>query len=243
MNRIDIATELGLKSMKTSGNRWADHYTRQAKKDQYPARSVYKLKEIQAKYRLIRPGDKVLDLGCSPGSWLLAAAEIVGRKGRVIGVDPVPVRVALPPQAAVYTEDVRDLDAVLLEAVGNEVDAVLSDMAPATTGSKDVDAARSMDLCTAALALALRCLRPGGTFVCKVFHGEDAEAFFREVRKSFKTLKIFKPRSSRKASREIYVIGKGKRDEEAICQDTANGPASNTKKALQTPNGERSSRN
>jgi len=210
--------------MKTSKNRWADHYSRQAKKEKYPARSVYKLKEIQDKYRLIRPGDKVLDLGCSPGSWLLYAMEIVGTKGRVIGIDPKPVTVAVPPQVTVHAGDVLALEADLLADIGNDVDVVLSDMAPATSGNKDVDAARSLNLCTAALAVARCCLRPGGTFVCKIFQGEDFKTFSLEIKKSFNKQKIFKPRSSRKASREIYMIGNGKRDEEAICQDIANGP-------------------
>jgi 23S rRNA (uridine2552-2'-O)-methyltransferase len=210
--------------MKPSKNRWADHYSRQAQKDKYPARSVYKLKEIQSRYRLIKPGDTVLDLGCSPGSWLMYAAEIVGKKGRVIGIDPKPVSIAVPPQVTVHRGDVFALEEHLIEAIGSDVDSVLSDMAPATTGNKDVDGARSLKLCIAALTVARRCLRPGGTFVCKIFQGEDFGAFRLEIKRTFRKQKIFKPRSSRKASREIYLIGTGKRVEEAACQDTANGP-------------------
>ena len=194
--------------MKSSKNRWADHYSRQAKKDRYPARSVYKLKEIQSRYRLIRPGDKVLDLGCSPGSWLLYAAEIAGKKGKVIGIDLKPVTIGLPPQVG----DVKALEDGLLEKLGQDFNAVISDMAPSTTGIKDVDTARSLDLCTAALAVARRCLLPGGTFLCKIFQGTDFDAFSRQVKKNFSKQKIFKPQSSRKASREIYMIGTGKRD-------------------------------
>ena len=229
--------------MKKTKNRWTDHYSRKAKKDRYPARSVYKLKEIQSRYRLIKPGDTVLDLGCAPGSWLLYAAEIVGPKGRVIGIDLKPVTVALPPQVAVHAGDVHALEAGLLEDIGTNVDVVISDMAPATTGNKDVDAARSFDLCTAALAVSRRCLKPGGILICKIFQGPDFETFNRELKSCFKKQKIFKPRSSRKASREIYMIGNGKKDEEGVCQDTANGPVSNTKRALQTPNVERFSPN
>jgi 23S rRNA (uridine2552-2'-O)-methyltransferase len=111
-----------------------------------------------------------------------------------------------------------------MEAIGTDIDTVLSDMAPATTGNKDVDAVRSLNLCMAALDVARRSLRPGGTFICKIFQGEDVDAFNLEIKRTFKKQKIFKPRSSRKTSREIYVIGTGKRDEEAICQGTANGP-------------------
>ena len=198
--------------MKSSKNRWADHYSRQAKKDRYPARSVYKLKEIQSRYRLIRPGDKVLDLGCSPGSWLLYAAEIVGEKGKVIGIDLIPVTIGLPPQASVHVGDVQALEDSLLEKLGQNFNTVISDMAPSTTGIKGVDETRSLDLCTAALAVARRFLAPGGTFLCKIFQGADFDAFSRRVKKNFSKQKIFKPQSSRKASREIYMIGTGKRD-------------------------------
>ncbi len=198
--------------MKSSKNRWADHYSRQAKKDRYPARSVYKLKEIQSRYRLIRPGDKVLDLGCSPGSWLLYAAEIAGEKGKVIGIDLIPVTIGLPPQASVHVGDVRALEDSLLEKLGQNFNTVISDMAPSTTGIKGVDETRSLDLCTAALAVARRFLAPGGTFLCKIFQGTDFDAFSRQVKKNFSKQKTFKPQSSRKASREIYMIGTGKID-------------------------------
>ena len=198
--------------MKSSKNRWADHYSRQAKKDRYPARSVYKLKEIQSRYRLIRPGDKVLDLGCSPGSWLLYAAEIVGEKGKVIGIDLIPVTIGLPPQASVHVGDVQALEDSLLEKLGQNFNTVISDMAPSTTGIKGVDETRSLDLCTAALAVARRFLVPGGTFLCKIFQGADVDAFSRRMKTNFSKQKIFKPQSSRKASREIYMIGTGKKD-------------------------------
>ena len=196
--------------MKNSKNRWADHYSRQAKKDHYPARSVYKLKEIQSKYHLIRPGDKVLDLGCSPGSWLLFAAETTGKRGNVVGIDLKPVTIGLPPQAAVHVGDV--LEERLIETLGQDFNAVISDMAPSTSGIKDVDEVRSLDLCTAALAVARRCLMPGGAFLCKIFQGADFDTFSRRVKKHFSKQNIFKPQSSRKASREIYMIGTGKRN-------------------------------
>jgi len=193
-----------------SGNKWQDHYTRQAKKDKYPARSVYKLKEIQQKNRIIRKGDAVLDLGCAPGSWLKYAAEVVGPTGRVVGIDLKPVTIDLPEQVEVLTGDIYEMLAALKEDAGSGYNVVLSDMAPATTGNKHVDAARSMGLCEAALYVAKDVLRPGGRFVCKIFQGPDFQAFLAEVRQSFKKQKIFKPQSSRKASREIFIIGLGK---------------------------------
>ncbi len=185
---------------------WQDHYTRQAKKENFPARSVYKLQEIQQKHRLIKKGHKILDLGCSPGSWLLYAAKLAGDKGRVVGIDLKPVKGQVPAHALIIQADVFTLD---LGSLGNNFHVVLSDMAPATTGHKDVDAARSYNLCEAALDISLKVLLPGGSFVCKMFQGPDFQKFTDAVKANFKELKVFKPRSSRKASREIYVIGVG----------------------------------
>jgi 23S rRNA (uridine2552-2'-O)-methyltransferase len=190
----------------TRRNPWQDHYSRQAKKDRYPARSVYKLEEIQQKHNLIRKGDKILDLGCSPGSWLLYAAKLTGDKGRVIGIDLKPVKIQVVPNLEVITGDVFEIKA---ESLGNDFNVVLSDMAPATTGHKAVDAARSAGLCEAALAIGQSVLLPGGSFVCKIFQGPDFNQFLDSVRTGFKSQKIFKPRSSRKASKEIYIIGLG----------------------------------
>jgi 23S rRNA (uridine2552-2'-O)-methyltransferase len=185
---------------------WQDHYSQQAKRERYLARSVYKLEEIQKKHRPIKKGDKVLDLGCAPGSWLLYAAKLTGPSGRVIGVDLKPVSIQVSSQIKIITADVFALDSAIL---GKDFNVVLSDMAPATTGHKAVDAARSYSLCDAALKVTQNILLPGGSFVCKIFQGADFNLFLDEVRAGFKRLKIFKPQSSRKASKEIYVIGLG----------------------------------
>jgi len=185
---------------------WQDHYSQQAKKERFPARSIYKLEEIQKKHRLIKKGDRVLDLGCAPGSWLLYAAKLTGPKGRVIGVDLKPVSIQVPSHIKIMTADVFALD---IESLEKNFNLVLSDMAPATTGHKSVDAARSYTLCEIALNIAQSILLPGGSFVCKIFQGPDFELFLDAVRAGFKRLKIFKPQSSRKASKEIYVIGLG----------------------------------
>ena len=193
-------------------NKWADHYTHKAKKENYPARSVYKLQEIQNKTRLIGKGNKVLDLGCAPGSWLLHAAELVGPGGEVVGIDLKPPDVILPAHVRALTGDLLDMDENLKSTLGSGYDVVISDMAPATSGHKDVDAARSYNLSEAALYLALEVLKPGGAFVSKIFQGPDFEAFIKQVRAHFSKQKNFKPQSSRKASREIFVIGIGKKD-------------------------------
>jgi 23S rRNA (uridine2552-2'-O)-methyltransferase len=191
--------------------RWTDHYSERAKKERYPARSVYKLKEAQKKYRLIRKGDQVLDLGCSPGSWLLYAAELTGKRGKVLGIDLKPVTIQIPSQAETLKVDILTIDRAWIENEdwGNRFQVVLSDMAPATTGNKLIDAERSYQLCQAAFNIARMTLRPGGSFVCKIFQGEEFKRFSDSIRSRFKTHKIFKPQSSRKVSKEIYIIGMG----------------------------------
>jgi 23S rRNA (uridine2552-2'-O)-methyltransferase len=190
-------------------HRWKDHYTDRAKKERYPARSVYKLKEIQQKYKLIEKGDHVLDLGCSPGSWMLYAAELTGEKGQVIGIDLKPVTIQIPSHVKTLTADIREIDDAWIEKqeLAIPFNLVLSDMAPATTGNKTVDAARSFQLCWAALNIAQRVLTPGGSFICKIFQGEEFKLFSDSVKNSFKDHKIFKPQSSRKESKEIFIIG------------------------------------
>jgi 23S rRNA (uridine2552-2'-O)-methyltransferase len=194
----------------SKNKRWQDHYSRQAKKDQFPARSVFKLKEIQKKFQLIKKGDNILDLGCYPGSWLLYAADLTGGKGRVVGLDLEPVTLKLPPHVRVYTGDILAMDVAFFKSLGNDFNVVVSDMAPATTGNKHIDSARSYHLCRAALSVAQTVLLPGGSFVCKIFQGEDFTLFTDAVKSAFTKNKIFKPQSSRKASKEIFVIGLGK---------------------------------
>ena len=199
--------------MKRSGkkrNKWEDHYSRRAKKERFPARSVYKLQEIQKKYHLIRKGGRVLDLGCSPGSWLVYAANFTGNTGRVVGIDLKPVSVQVPSHVRTYIGDILSMDDALRDSIGKHFNVVMSDMAPATTGIKSVDSARSFDLCRAALSIAIDVLNPGGSFACKIFQGEDFKAFSDAVKVNFKKQRLFKPESSRKASKEIYIIGLGK---------------------------------
>lgn len=191
--------------------RRADHYAQRARKENYPARSVYKLKEAQTKYRLIRKGDRVLDLGCSPGSWLLYAAELTGNRGEVLGIDQKAVTIRMPAQVKTLTADILTIDGPWIEKekLANRFNAVLSDMAPSTTGSKAVDAIRSYQLCEAALNIAQMVLVPGGSFFCKIFQGEEFKRFSDSVKSRFQRHRIFKPQSSRKESKEIFVLGMG----------------------------------
>lgn len=203
-----------MQNLKSKHNKWEDHYSRQAKKEQFPARSVYKLKEIQNKYKIIKKGDRILDLGCFPGSWLIYAADLAGEKGEIVGIDLKPlsksVLLKLPANIKTYVGDVLSIDErdqKIIKAVGKDFNIVMSDMAPDTTGNKNVDAARSFNLCQAALSIAKDLLVNGGSFICKIFQGEDFKEFTDSIKLNFNKHKIFKPQSSKKSSKEIYVIG------------------------------------
>jgi len=189
-------------------NLWADHYTYQAKKDKYPARSVYKLKEIQKKYKIIKKGNKILDLGCSPGSWLLYASETLGNKGFITGIDLKKISIQIKTPNKVIVDDIFNIkENDMLE--GSPFDVVLSDMAPNTTGRKDVDSLRSLQLSEAAFDMAKKFLRPDGHFVCKIFQGSDTKEFIDVVKDNFKSHRLYRPKTTRKASKEIYIIGLG----------------------------------
>lgn len=198
-----------MKRQSPKANKWEDHYSRLAREENFPARSVYKLQEIQERFRLIKKGDRILDLGCSPGSWTLYASDLAGEKGMITGIDLKKVDIKIPSNVRIYNCDVLEIDDELLSSIGRDFNVVISDMAPSTTGNKAVDAARSFDLCVAAFNIAKTLLVPGGSFLCKIFQGEDFKKFSEMVRAAFNTQKIFKPQSSRKASREIYITGLG----------------------------------
>ena len=199
-----------MKRPAAKNNRWDDHYTERARKEKYPARSVFKLQEMQRKFRLLKKGNRVLDLGCAPGSWLLYAAQLIGSGGTVVGVDLQKVTIRLPANVSVHTGDILSPDETLLANIGQGYHAVLSDMAPSTTGQKATDAARSYHLSRAALDVAVRVLLPDGIFVSKIFQGGEFQTYRDEVDAAFDKLRIFKPQSSRKASKEIYIIGLGR---------------------------------
>lgn len=189
-----------------------DYYFKKAKLDNYPARSVYKLEEPQKKYRFLRQGDVVLDLGCRPGSWTMYAARQVGPQGLVVGIDlQAGEKTSITGAAKIIwlCGDITDPDVVaeLRETAGSLFQVVLSDMAPSTSGSKWVDQQKSLQLSRRSLAVADQLLAAGGNYYCKVFQGEDVDDFFSEVRKRFKTMRIVKPKSSRTESREVFVLG------------------------------------
>jgi 23S rRNA (uridine2552-2'-O)-methyltransferase len=195
-----------------------DRFFKQAKEEGYAARSAYKLKQIQEKRHIIRPKDRVIDLGCAPGSWVQVASEIVGSIGRVGGIDLQEVTIDLPPQARTMVADIFKTDAAtLLELATPEgqrprlVDVLLSDMAPNTEGGAGglSDHFRSIELCRRVLELAPSLLRPGGNLVMKVFEGEAYPELLKDTQRLFADVKGFKPEASRDVSREMFIVAKG----------------------------------
>jgi 23S rRNA (uridine2552-2'-O)-methyltransferase len=186
-----------------------DHYFHRAKKENYLARAVYKLEEIQKKYRLIKPGDRVLDLGAFPGSWVQLASGIVGPKGLVVGVDLKQIEHRFSKPVVVLQRDVFDPE-FTEELVRDYApfDVVMSDMAPATSGIKIADSARSSLLVEQALALAGRVLEPQGNFLAKIFQGSEFHTILQEVKKQYSEVRAVKPDASRKQSKEIYILAK-----------------------------------
>ena len=181
-----------------------DVYYQRAKKEQFAARSVYKLQEIDLRFGLFRPGQRVLDLGCRPGSWLQYAAQRTG--GTLVGLDRQPLQVAIPG-ARILVGDVFELDAATLRGELLGFDVVLSDMAPDTTGVRHLDQARSEALFERALDLAEALLVPGGHFVGKLFQGPEWNRLLGRLRARFGEARTVKPESSRKDSIEQYVVG------------------------------------
>ncbi len=188
-------------------NQWDDYYAQKARKEGYLARSVYKLEEIQKKCSVVKRGGKVLDLGCCPGAWLQFTSKVVGKTGLVVGVDIAPLKHSMPKNVRFIQADVLSMDEGVLDEFANGFDTILSDMAPQTSGNKFVDTQRSLRLCEAALNLSARYLKPKGAFVCKVFQGDGFEEFLEISKKRFEKIKLLRPKCTRKASKEIYVIG------------------------------------
>lgn len=193
-----------------------DPYVKQAQKDGYRSRASYKLLEIQEKYKLIRPGMSVVDLGAAPGGWSQVTSRLIGGQGRLIASDILEMD-SIPDVHFIqgdFTEDA--VLAEILEAVGNsQVDLVISDMAPNMSGTPEVDMPKAMFLCELALDLAERILKPGGNFVIKIFQGEGFDVYLKDARKKFDKIQMIKPDSSRGSSREQYMLAWGYRGSDA----------------------------
>ncbi|MDR0965143.1 MAG: RlmE family RNA methyltransferase [Myxococcales bacterium] len=191
-----------------------DFYFRKAHKDGLRARSAYKIEEILDRHRLVSTGGKVLDLGAAPGGWLQIFAKRVGPKGRVIGVDLVPIKPLTElPWVTTAVLDIRSptLEAELARLDAGPFDLVTSDMAPKTSGIKAQDEARSLELSELALTTAARLLPKGGHFVCKVFMGGDFQDFVRACEAIFAQTRVIRPKATRERSFEHYVVGLSRR--------------------------------
>lgn len=192
-----------------------DHYARKARKEQYNARSVYKLEEMDKKHHLFRRGQTVLDLGCAPGSWSQYISKRVGSSGRILGIDLSAVELGLP-NVVTLQADIYEADIAALAETHNirlPFNLIVSDMAPRTTGSKGTDKAQSAALCEMALHLAQTgLLRKGGDFVVKMFEGPDTQPFRKTLLENFTKVATARPKSTRKSSKEIFLLGIGYKD-------------------------------
>lgn len=190
-----------------------DPYFQQAKQDGYRARSAYKLIQIQSKFRILHPGQVILDLGAAPGSWSQVAAKQVGQGGKVIAVDlqaiePIPGVTAI--RGDMTLPEIQDQ---LVALAGGPVDVVLSDAAPNTSGIRLRDHAFSIALVYAGLEVARRTLKAGGHYVAKVFEGEDLPQLIADLRQAFDSVKPFYPDATRREGYEVFVVCKGFREE------------------------------
>jgi 23S rRNA (uridine2552-2'-O)-methyltransferase len=188
-------------------HKYQDHYFHRAKKEHYLARAVYKLEEIHGKYRLLRPGNRVLDLGAAPGSWMQLASRVVGSKGLLVGVDLKKIDHAFPGHVVALQGDIFDESfAEMLQRDYAPFDVILSDMAPATSGIRVADSARSALLFERTLELVKLMLRPQGHFLSKIFQGAEFHELLLRVKHMFSRVKVVKPDASRKESKEIYIL-------------------------------------
>lgn len=183
-----------------------DYFFKKAKEQNFAARSVFKLEEIDKRFRIFKSGMHVLDLGCAPGSWSQYASKKVGSSGFVLAIDLQKVELSLPnvrfTQADAFDEKILD---------NQQFDVVLSDMAPKTTGIRLHDQQRSFDLCLRALEVAKKSLKPKGHLVVKLFQSSEFDHLLKLLREVFEKVEIIRPKSTRKQSFEIYLIGLGKR--------------------------------
>ncbi len=191
----------------------ADSYTQRAHKEGYPARSVYKLEEINASHHLIKPGDTILDVGAAPGSWTLYThRELIKGKGKIVAVDLNPLNLnPIPPTVTAFVGDAfcKEIRAKLIE--NGPYDAIISDAAPMTTGNRTVDTTRSEWLSEQVVMLAKEQLKEHGNLVIKIFQGGGQVEILKSMREMFVKAKAFKPKACREDSFEIYLVGLDKK--------------------------------
>jgi 23S rRNA (uridine2552-2'-O)-methyltransferase len=185
-----------------------DAKTKAAKAQGFPARSVFKLEEIDRRVRLLKGGQKVLDLGAAPGSWSLYASQKVGASGRVLAIDLQDIRQGFPPNVKVTQGDALTLENASLSEFA-PYDVVLSDMAPNTSGSKVRDQAYSFELCMRALDVAYALGKPGSHFVAKIFMSDDFKEARRVAGERYDRCQVIRPEGTRQQSSEVFIVGLG----------------------------------
>tara|TARA_B100001971_G_scaffold213155_1_gene245518 strand:- start:109713 stop:110309 length:597 start_codon:yes stop_codon:yes gene_type:complete len=192
-----------------------DHYYNKAKKENYLARSVYKLEEINNKYNILNKNMQVLDLGYYPGSWTQYASKVILPGGKLVGIDiqEVNKKIQTIENVTVFQKDINDVKSLSELGVEEKFDALISDMAPKTTGIKSVDQARSMQLVEMVFYHLPNFLKSGGNFVIKVFDSHEAQLYLKEQKSLFEQFNYLKPKSTRSVSKEFFAIGKGYKGE------------------------------
>ena len=188
-----------------------DRYFKQAKQDGYRSRAAYKLVELQQRFRLINPGDRVVDLGAAPGGWLQVAAKLVGANGKVIGIDVQAIQPFQERNIGLIQGDILTgaTQSKIKELLGGPAHCVLSDMAPRLSGIRDADMARSYELNQMALKVATELLRPGGVLLVKSFLSENLQSYTADLKNHFTRVQRTKPEASRPGSSEFYFYANG----------------------------------
>jgi len=200
-----------------SSHRWLkehfdDEFVKRAQREGYRSRAVFKLEEIQRKDHILKPGMSVVDLGAAPGGWSQYALGLVGRKGRIVAMDILPMEPL--PGVEFLQGDFREeavLEALLNRLNGREIDLVMSDIAPNITGVDAVDQPRGIYLAELAVDFADRVLRPGGDLLVKLFQGEGFDPLLKDLRARYDKVVMRKPRASRPRSREVYALARGRK--------------------------------
>lgn len=188
-----------------------DHFYRRAKKEGKASRAAYKLAELQKRFGLIHRGDVVLDLGCAPGGWMQEASAFVGRNGKVVGVDVLPLKILVPTNCEFVKGDVGDasVEQDLIEIIGGRVDLVLSDMSPNLSGVSFADTYRSYELALAAFSACEKFLKDGGNFVVKIFPGGEFQDYAAKLKAGFSSVSVITPNATRRTSSERYIVAAG----------------------------------
>jgi 23S rRNA (uridine2552-2'-O)-methyltransferase len=200
-----------------------DRFFKKAKLEGYRSRAAYKLIELQQRFRFLRPGDNVVDLGAAPGGWLQVAAKAVGPNGKVIGVDLQAIKPFTESNIILLEGDVANaaIQAKIKELMGGLLNSVISDLAPKLSGIRDADTARCLELNRVAVQVAVELLRPGGSLLIKSFISQDLQTFTRELQQYFSSVQRTKPEATRQGSSEFYFYAKGFVPRAAVVSETA----------------------